>query len=99
MNPRAAHHDNTISNRARYDHFDTSPYIINGCSFGERTLKYYTTFFQKCKCLLKKFLNYAKREDNSLPYNLLIIPINCRGKKAEKSEERERREKEQMLRI
>ena len=24
-NPRAAHHGNTISNRARYDHFDTSP--------------------------------------------------------------------------
>ena len=28
LNPRAAHHDNTISNRARYDHFDTSPYFI-----------------------------------------------------------------------
>ena len=25
LNPRAAHHGNTISNRARYDHFDTSP--------------------------------------------------------------------------
>ena len=27
LNPRAAHHGNTISNRARYDHFDTSPFI------------------------------------------------------------------------
>ena len=25
MNPRAVHHGNTISSRARYDHFDTSP--------------------------------------------------------------------------
>ena len=24
-NPRAAHHGNTISSRARYDHFDTIP--------------------------------------------------------------------------
>ena len=27
-NPRAAHHGYTISSRARYDHFDTSPYKI-----------------------------------------------------------------------
>ena len=26
LNPRAAYGDNTISNRARYDHFDTTPY-------------------------------------------------------------------------
>lgn len=27
LNPRAAYGDNTISNRARYDHFDTTPYM------------------------------------------------------------------------
>lgn len=29
LNPRAAHHGNTISNRARYGHFDTTPYIYH----------------------------------------------------------------------
>ncbi len=28
LNPRAATNGNTISNRARYDHFDTTPYIL-----------------------------------------------------------------------
>lgn len=30
-NPRAAHHGNTISSRARYDLFDTTPYELFRC--------------------------------------------------------------------
>lgn len=33
-NPRAAHHGNTISSRARYDHFDTSPACLLKCRKG-----------------------------------------------------------------
>ena len=56
MNPRAAHHGNTISNRARYDHFDTTPYYSK--SAHRTDLDIITVFFAVVNTFLKKTLNY-----------------------------------------
>ena len=49
LNPRAPHQDNTISNRARYDHFDTSPYL-------KSTVLLYHVFLKK-QVFLEKIFN------------------------------------------
>ena len=53
LNPRAAHHGNTISNRARYDHFDTTPYRGRCMSFVHR-LSYYISFSGFSQYFFKK---------------------------------------------
>ena len=53
LNPRAAHHGNTISNRARYDHFDTTPYYSK--SAHRTDLDIITVFFAVVNTFLKNF--------------------------------------------
>ena len=71
LNPRAAHHGNTISNRARYDHFDTSPNIrpltqatiilYQQIDNKSRVFVHFLILiFVACKCLKFSFIKFGK---------------------------------------
>ena len=58
-----AREDYTISNRARYDHFDTLPYyvfILKLCRDFYRQLFYFICFLFKCQLFFKRFIKLFK---------------------------------------
>ena len=58
-----AREDYTISNRARYDHFDTLPYyvfILKLCRNFYRQLFYFICFLFKCQLFFKRFIKLFK---------------------------------------
>ena len=58
-----AREDYTISNRARYDHFDTLPYyvfILRLCRDFYRQLFYFICFLFKCQLFFKRFIKLFK---------------------------------------
>ena len=58
-----AREDYTISNRARYDHFDTLPYyvfILKICRDFYRQLFYFICFLFKCQLFFKRFIKLFK---------------------------------------
>ena len=81
LNPRAAHHGNTISNRARYDHFDTTPYEVGAGHLLHR-LKYYNSFCVFSQYLFLFYFTYIekrKRIYGNSRFSYYYFKVNVRS--------------------